>query len=724
MNNSNDVFDPSLTENYFQQLADKANVKWTEKIENWQLFYLLNQSTNNPQILPYAFNLIVQNLQKVKKRYSPYFIKDYHRESLGLLKLPIIPPVPQTLVSEQSFDYLLKQSAVIQLSQPCWLKPIPQTFCSQSPLALDIMSLYKRLTRVGQENVKLVDLYSSLLNERGIRKPDLSLYSFNKQQETIAEIIEFASIQHAFCLFPRVFFAEILGFTLACCSMPCLFEICFPNHQLMADYFKQRNKFETQIEPIKQCISNYLALFSEKNINIWQRIQQGYFLYYQQILKCRNQQELVLGTTKTASLKVVELIQKNAQAAMGHHQKIQLAGQSLDSWFAGLPENTNEFIEALKQSKYIDRETPENSLILKLFDFNGPMFGVLEKTELADLSHWLKANLNEKPELNSVETEKSKAVNLTLKKQFSENNYAKLNNRELYYYLINVDLYPDVLAIVEHKVHRLLYACCLFKRLPFKQYSHQQFEDFISNLYQKEISIYKPLQGKPTISKAAYLWGLEQIAPMILIDGCWLQKSLELQQSFPEVSNILFSIYGDELGNSNLEQNHPFIFQQLLDTLSINVPSVYKKEFVEHGGFIDSAFDLPVFMLSMSNYSVEFLPELLGLNMAIELSGLGNQYLRLVDDWNYWGINPTIASIHISIDNVASGHTFLAKQAIQNYLDGILSKTAAPEIVDQHWRRIFTGYSSLQFVAGRFKVAMPLGYFLNKLKLKSGLSNA
>lgn len=110
-----------------------------------------------------------------------------------------------------------------------------------------------------------------------------------------------------------------------------------------------------------------------------------------------------------------------------------------------------------------------------------------------------------------------------------------------------------------------------------------------------------------------------------------------------------------------MAQNHPHIFQQLLESLSIQVPPVYSEAFAKYPGFINSAFDLPVYMLSLSSFSVEFLPELLGLNMAIELSGLGKSYMSLVDDWNYWGIDPSIANIHISIDNAASGHTFLAK---------------------------------------------------------------
>jgi len=120
----------------------------------------------------------------------------------------------------------------------------------------------------------------------------------------------------------------------------------------------------------------------------------------------------------------------------------------------------------------------------------------------------------------------------------------------------------------------------------------------------------------------------------------------------------------------------------------------------------------------LSSFSIEFLPELLGLNMAIELSGLGKSYMSLVDDWNYWGIDPSIANIHISIDNAASGHTFLAKKAIKLYMDELINITADRASLDKHWRRIYTGYASLRFVGSRFKLGLPIGYLFNKFRVK------
>jgi hypothetical protein len=557
--------------------------------------------------------------------------------------------------------------------------------------------------------------YQSLLLMAGIKQPVLFTQDFTEQSDVLNEVFNFASIQLALMRFPRVFFPEILGFTLAFFHMPTLLEVCFSDHQLNTVFFMQRkNQLEMQVDALLNCISSYLATFPQYNKELWLRIQHGFFLYQQQMQCCRDQFHYRLENQQSIEQMMADVFQQKAVAAIGHHHKICIDGISLDQWFSEMPDKSGAFLKALKKSKYIDTARPENSQLLKLFDFKGPMLGVLNKNERELLIRWIKSENNISIVLQSDTQAVLSNTILPEVPLTSSNKYQKLSHRELYYYLLNADLFPDVLLTAKNKTKQWLGACNFFCRVPFKKYSHQQFDRYISNIYHREMKAYQPLLGQPKISKTAYLWALEQLAPMILIDGCWLQNSLEIERINPGISEILFGIYADEIGNGIIEQSHPYIFQQLLDSLSISVPAVYSQNFIQHEKFINSAFDLPVYMLALSHFPVQFLPELLGLNMAIELSGLGKNYMKLVDDWNYWGIDPSIASIHISIDNYASGHTFLAKKAIKLYLDQIKKNTANSSIVDQHWRRICCGYSSLVFVSTRFKLAMPTLYLINK----------
>ena len=117
--------------------------------------------------------------------------------------------------------------------------------------------------------------------------------------------------------------------------------------------------------------------------------------------------------------------------------------------------------------------------------------------------------------------------------------------------------------------------------------------------------------------------------------------------------------------------------------------------------------------MAISRFPSHFLPELLGLNLAIELSGLGAVYLRLSEELKYWEIDAHIVDLHMTIDNVASGHTALAIKAIKLHLDDINSCFGEREM-QQQWRRIYTGYCSLKAASRWFKFALIIQYQLRR----------
>jgi len=707
MNKRQHAFDPDLLRLYSLSLSDSP------PIDSRCLFYQLNQSTIDQNLIANAYAFVKQSLKEVEQVYSSRMIQDYSIENLRSLKTANIPALSEALLNTSNLQKCIEQTASISLTQPCWLQNISQVCCSQTKTAVQLFAIYLQLIQKG----KFSSLYESLLLGEGIKIPILYSHSYSQQFELIPKVFDFSAIQLALRQFPRVFFAETLGFTLAYIQMPMLIEVCFPRHQLHSSLFNQRQQaLQAQHFPLTECIIDFLGLFPQQQQALWQKVQRGFWLYQLHMQRCRDQFNQVLTNTLSPQQAVARLFQQKVISALGHHHKIYLQNISLEHWFSGMPENSEAFLYALKQSDYVDSKNPLNSRLLKLFSFKGPMFGVFNQGERLIIQNWLIDNKNIQSMPSAEKVNKTKiTLQIPYYEQVKKRRYQKLTTRELYYYFVNADLFPDVHPVAMAKVEKLLTYCTIFNRLPFKHYSHQQFDAYIENIYQTEVAAYRPLHAKPKISKTAYVWGIEQIAPMILIDGCWLQNSQALQHSNPEIYQILFSIYCDEIGNGLLQQNHCYIFQKLLHSLSINVPPVYSTAFIKHSNFINSAFDLPTYMLALSLHSEKFLPELLGLNMAIELSGLGKSYMQLVDDWNYWGIDSTIANIHISIDNYVSGHTFLAKKVIQLYMDTILKQSGDDKVLDRHWRRIYTGYASLRFVGGRFKLDLPVHYLTNKL---------
>lgn len=681
-----------------------------------EFFYTLMHLGEHSAVYPFVYDFIRDHLAAVDSAEAhPPLSASFSPEQMLSSSIALSLPSDTAPLSDDELGNWLRQLTPVILTEPSWLSSVSQAATSQSPLAVDLMDLYLKLPR--QEAGK--DLYLGLLLMTGLEVLPLTSRAF-AQQKTIDEcLFELACIQLTFSCFPRVFFPEILGFTLAYCKLPILLEtIRSKNGNPSLDRFLdiRQNQKNSVIPDLNKIIDGYVQAFKDQSIDLWRRIHSGFRLYLTQAERCRHHLLQQVLNPPSYGQQWAKLLEEKADAAAGHHSRIKLGDRTLNDWFAESPFDSGSFLSELAKSPYINKEHPSQSPLLRLFDFHGPMFGVLTSAERKILENWL---ISEKAESPSA----FPAPELTGRKTRAETeqvspsiDFLKLNNRELYYYLVNAELFPEVMTAARQKVRKVLRSAGRFRRLPFKTYRHRAFEEFIATLYRREAESYRPLDSAPKLSRAAYLWGIEQFAPAILADGCWLQTVNQLIfNPNRTVAALLFKIYEDEAGNGKLEQNHPFIYRQLLESVDLDLPPIASREFIEHRGFIDSAFDLPVYLLSISKFPSTFLPELLGLNMAIELSGLGNVYLRLSEELTYWGLNPDIIDVHISIDNVSSGHAFLAKEAIQLYLDEIIGLSGV-EAADTHWRRIFNGYCSLQSVCRGFKFALIWCYIFNKIR--------
>ncbi|WP_394752144.1 iron-containing redox enzyme family protein [Crenothrix sp.] len=691
-------FDPGL-QPVFSGLASTSLDKLPDSRE---LFFGLIHSSEHPEILPQAYCYLKQQFWEVEQLYGEQLSRVYQPDCLAQLN------VKSTQTPLKNHEDLSHYAPVI-LTEFYSLSAVSQAATSLSPLAVDIMAVYLKLT--GSDSY--VPLFKGLLQLCGLNLPALHSRAFIQQADIDDSLFNFAVLQLAFILHCRTFFAEMLGFTLACCQTALFSEddVSEPVHQFIAS---RQRLLSAQIPAITAIIEDYIGLFPEHTATLWYRVQSGFYLYQQQVQCCQLAQHYDSLSPQQA---IVQLLQRIAPKAVGHHGNIKLADKGLDEWFAQDPFKGEEFQAALKQSAYINKTMPERSVLLKLFDFGGPMFGVLNQAEKQLLRAWiLEGAVTLSSQWDKPEKIPFALPHYDCKVTADVTQYSQLNHRQLYYYLINADVFPGVLSKARQHVHNVLWRAQCLNRLPFKHYSHPVFADYIQGIYQAEVDNYQPLKAAPRLSKQAYIWGIEQFAPAILTDGCWLQHCKQL--SFcanSTIGDILFKIYEDETGNGILEQNHPFIYQQLLDSVGINLAPLHSQAFSEYSGFIDSAFDIPVYLMAISKFPSAFLPELLGLNMAIEISGLGKVYLRLAQELKFYGINPAIVNVHISIDNVATGHTALAVKAIQHYMDDILARQGK-QAMQNHWRRIYTGYCSLQSVGTVFKYALIVKYWLKKDK--------
>lgn len=648
------------------------------------LFYQLLHQRSQAKIQLTAYAFVQQQLQQLQ---ISALNAAYHPANCSqALNAQLTPLKPNTKA-------LLSATPVLY-TELAWLDHCVPASCNQEPLALELQAF--ALTIEQTSKTERLRAYADIL-------PDLHTWAFSQRQDIPLAFFDFAALQLALGLFPRVLFAEILGFTYAHCQ----------SNGLGAGIGRTTNaNWQAQLPLLLDILQRYIASFPAVATSLWQRFQQGYWLYYGHLSACQQQLNEAC-TAATTEQQLIEVLLHLRSSAVGHHHAITLEGKSLDDWFSETPFRASDFLMALRHSAYVDAQQPTNSRLLKLFAFKGPMFGVLNTQELALLQRWLAAPNNNTATMPLTETHaqpSALAQRVPLHQRAPEpslpNPRQQLNSRTWYYTLANIDLFPSALAPAKQRVQRLVTLTKLCNRLPFSLYSHQAFANFIQARYQQELNAYRPLTTKPRIAKATYIWAIEQLAPAILTDGCWLQQIARLKyQPTQAVGALLTKIYRDELGDGQLLQNHPFIYQQLLTSVGITLPPIHTQAFSQHPGFIDSAFAIPNYLLAISHFPESFLPELLGLNMAIELSGLGKDYLRLAQALNYYGLDSTIVNVHISIDNLASGHAALAQQTIQRYLDEVLA-TAGETVMQQQWRRIYTGFCSLAFVSRPFSVAL------------------
>lgn len=203
----------------------------------------------------------------------------------------------------------------------------------------------------------------------------------------------------------------------------------------------------------------------------------------------------------------------------------------------------------------------------------------------------------------------------------------------------------------------------------------------------KEITKNKPFKvGR--FSDRAVKERLFQRAPFNLTDGAWIQNILATGP-VDEVRARIFSIWIDEAGNGETDLNHCNVYDTLLKSLNIFLPSITTLEFINLD-FLPTAFEQPVFELCVSLFPEEFFPEILGMTIFLEYTTTPDltPAVRLYEGRR---IDPQFYRLHVAIDNISAGHGAKAKEAIKLYLEQ-KDEEGGDKAVQEHWERIWRGY--------------------------------
>ena len=296
--------------------------------------------------------------------------------------------------------------------------------------------------------------------------------------------------------------------------------------------------------------------------------------------------------------------------------------------------------------------------------------------------------------------------------------YFGSSERDFFFYLMNIDAFPDFIPRARQLVNGYLAQgqSNMAESDPDQVWSHfafsqEAFDARLELIYANFVRDNQTTANPDLLSDnrtpgesassgfqpASYLssgnrdqqaYTLLQMGPFNQLDGAWLRRIIP-DGPVDDVGELLAKIRQDELGDGVTAQNHANVYTDLLKSLNFYLPDLYTRAYADDTRLLDEAFTQPCFLMAISQFDDEFLPEILGMTLYLEWSSIA--LVSTVNTLKAYDINPLYYSLHVGIDNAAAGHGALAKRAIQIYLDRIRA-SEGPEAMQKIWDRIWTGY--------------------------------
>lgn len=171
--------------------------------------------------------------------------------------------------------------------------------------------------------------------------------------------------------------------------------------------------------------------------------------------------------------------------------------------------------------------------------------------------------------------------------------------------------------------------------------------------------------------RAHALYFLKAVAPTKLVDGAWLYGLLRHWDN--PAYHELIKTYLEELGEGAPGKNHVTIYRRLLATHGCEA-----WEDLDDEHFVQGAIQL-----ALGHNAEHFLPEVIGYNLGYEQLPL--HLLITSYELNEFGIDPYYFTLHVTVDNAASGHARKAVQALENLVPRVGGR-------DAFYRRVLDGY--------------------------------
>lgn len=307
-----------------------------------------------------------------------------------------------------------------------------------------------------------------------------------------------------------------------------------------------------------------------------------------------------------------------------------------------------------------------------------------------------------------------------------------VQDKELYFKLQNIEDHPDALHLARERLDGLFeqtMSAALAQPNPNEDsilsigpYSPARLRDLLLRAHRSNATKYEaylcrrrsggPREMFPTHAHAKE-W-LRLAAVVKYVDGGWLGGVLvtpgegegagRRAEGSRRSAKMAWQVMSEEYGDGDLQKNHVDLYYRLVDSLGIGAraPIPSQLEIVGQGhtlhgwekGFDGLAPDEGAprcWTAALAQLCIgllaahDRLPEALGFNMSYET--LPYHLLVTTCELRELGIDDTYFALHVTIDNLHTGHAALSRLAVEAYLEAV-----PPGEREEQWSRVQRGF--------------------------------
>lgn len=410
-----------------------------------------------------------------------------------------------------------------------------------------------------------------------------------------------------------------------------------------------------------------------------------------------------LGAARDPAYEMAELLRHRAREGAVYHRDFKLEGRALSAWLEEARTDPGPLLTVLARSRLVRAGRAEASaLVGNLLGERGPMFRVFSEEDVDVISRWIDSLPGQPQDAVAVRAARPSVpeapTELASLGTPLEEGRTPEGIRDAYHLLQTrhdtVSLRRFALSYIRAWLRRSRRGLDEGELPLPATWERAGLRPWLIDMHDRHGEEFEEGREVPVPSREALIDSTVQLAPLTLIDGSWLQGFCDYGQASSDIGHFLFETYWDELGNGEPRLNHPLLYREVLDEMDVHLPPTAAREFAYWPGFRDSSFELPVYWLCIGRFPQTFLPEVLGLNLAMELSGVGGSYRRAHIALRTYGFSTRFVDIHNTIDNVATGHSAWAADAVDTYMAAVPSTPGGGDR-SETWERVRTGYRSL-----------------------------